>query len=90
MSLLEKLTVREREVMYYISQGRSNKEISLELGISIYTVHNHVQRIFSKLETRSRVEVARIYWLLSDQIDTVVNNNHRQLELGDGNINTGE
>jgi two-component system NarL family response regulator len=52
------LTVREREVLQLIAQGRSNKEIAGELKISERTVKTHVSNIFGKLELTDRTQVA--------------------------------
>ena len=52
------LTGREREVLLLIAQGRSNKEIGGELGISERTVKTHVSNIFGKLELTDRTQVA--------------------------------
>jgi len=52
------LTAREREVLQLIAQGRSNKEIGGELGISERTVKTHVSNIFGKLELTDRTQVA--------------------------------
>lgn len=43
------LSRREREVMDWLSEGKSNGEISIILGISPHTVKNHLDRIFKKL-----------------------------------------
>ncbi len=45
----ELLSRREREVMDWLSEGKSNEEISIILGISPHTVKNHLDRIFKKL-----------------------------------------
>lgn len=42
------LTVREREVLHLIAEGRANKEISTLLGISVRTVESHRARIMQK------------------------------------------
>lgn len=54
------LTPRELEVLRHLAEGRSNKEIARELGITGGTVKLHVRSILGKLEVRSRVEAAVI------------------------------
>jgi len=56
-----KLTHRESEIMGWICSGKTNVEIGLILDISTFTVKNHLQRIFKKLEVVSRSQaVAKI------------------------------
>jgi DNA-binding NarL/FixJ family response regulator len=55
---LARLTDREQEVALAIGQGRSNAEIASELYLSLPTVKAHVSRIFTKLETQNRVQIA--------------------------------
>lgn len=55
---LELLTTRELDVVKLISQGKNNKEISKALFITEGTVKNYVTRILSKLELKSRTELA--------------------------------
>ncbi len=43
------LSPREREVLRFIAQGRANKEIGAELGISTRTVEAHRQALMKKL-----------------------------------------
>lgn len=43
------LTTREREVLQLSAEGRSNKEVGSDLGISIKTVEKHRQSIMKKL-----------------------------------------
>jgi two-component system response regulator DctR len=59
-SRLERLTSRERDVMDLILQGRLNKIIADELGISMRTVEVHRSNVFSKMGVRSAVELARL------------------------------
>jgi DNA-binding NarL/FixJ family response regulator len=55
-----KLTKREQIVMDLVVQGKLNKEIAIELGISKNTVDRHLSTIYKKLRTRNRTEaVAR-------------------------------
>ena len=50
----EVLSAREREVMALIADGRSNRVIAAELGLSPKTVNRHVENIFDKLAVSSR------------------------------------
>jgi NarL family two-component system response regulator LiaR len=52
------LTEREREVLLLIAEGRSNKEISDELHISIKTVKTHVSNLLMKCELEDRTQLA--------------------------------
>jgi DNA-binding NarL/FixJ family response regulator len=54
----EPLSKRELEVLQYLAQGRSNKEIARALDISQSTVKNHVNSILGKLQVRNRTEAA--------------------------------
>jgi DNA-binding CsgD family transcriptional regulator len=48
------LTPREREVLAWISKGKSNFEIGAILGISAWTVKIHVGSILGKLNASTR------------------------------------
>lgn len=52
------LTLREREVLALIAQGRTNKEIGARLVISEHTVARHVQNMLGKLGLASRTALA--------------------------------
>ena len=52
------LTTRERGVLALIAQGRSNKRIALELGISEKTVKTHVGHVLAKLDVTDRTQAA--------------------------------
>jgi DNA-binding CsgD family transcriptional regulator len=54
----EDLSAREREVLRYVTQGMSNKEIGLALSLSPHTVKAHLRSILDKLHLRNRAEVA--------------------------------
>ncbi len=47
---------REKDVIKLLLQGKSNKQIALELGISNRTVEFHLGNIYSKLGVTSRTE----------------------------------
>lgn len=58
---LNKLTPREREVLDLLSKGYVDKEIAQAMGISIWTVHDHIKNIFERLHVRTRTEAAIRY-----------------------------
>ena len=60
--MVNKLSKRELEVLELISQGQRNADIAQALGISIFTVQNHVCRILLKLRVNNRAAAARKYW----------------------------
>ena len=43
-----------------LAEGRTNAEIAGSLGLSIFTVKNHVSSILMKLAVRTRTEVASV------------------------------
>ncbi|BBH18062.1 DNA-binding response regulator [Nocardioides baekrokdamisoli] len=55
---LAALTERELEVALAVARGLSNSEIARELYLSIPTVKAHVSRLFEKLSTTNRVQIA--------------------------------
>ncbi|WP_031169044.1 response regulator [Streptosporangium roseum] len=55
---LDQLTEREREVAIEVAKGSSNTEIATDLSVSVATVKANITRIFAKLGTDSRVDVA--------------------------------
>ncbi|MGC5011189.1 response regulator [Streptosporangium sp. DT93] len=55
---MARLTEREREVAVEVARGGSNAEIAERLHMSVATVKANVTRIFAKLGTENRVQVA--------------------------------
>ena len=56
--VFDSLTPREVEVLAHVSQGKANKVIAYELGISESTVKVFVRQILTKLSASNRTEVA--------------------------------
>lgn len=55
-------TPREQDVTAAVARGRSNKQIALGLGISPFTVQDHLKAVFTKVGVQSRGElVAALY-----------------------------
>jgi two-component system, NarL family, response regulator len=54
------LSAREVEILELLSKGLTNKAIGVALGISKYTVRNHVNRILEKLEVCDRTEASTV------------------------------
>ncbi|MHB8111683.1 MAG: LuxR C-terminal-related transcriptional regulator [Syntrophorhabdaceae bacterium] len=59
------LTRRELEVISFVCQGLSNREIADKLHISEYTVENHLRSVYPKMKVRNRTALARRVTLLS-------------------------
>jgi two-component system response regulator DctR len=57
---LETLSVREREVLDLILDGKMNKVIADKLGISMRTVEVHRAHIFDKMNVKTAVELAML------------------------------
>ena len=57
---LERLTVREREVLELVGRGASNEEIAKALNMSAATARTHVGRLLTKLDARNRAHLVVI------------------------------
>jgi two-component system response regulator DctR len=57
---LASLSAREREVLALVLEGRMNKVIADQLGISMRTVEVHRAHIFEKMGVKTAVELARL------------------------------
>ena len=66
------LTDRELEVLRLVAGGRSNREVSESLGVSVRTVETHLRHVYRKLGVSSRTEAAvaalRRSWLSLNDI----------------------
>ena len=51
------LTARETEIVVLVASGHTNQEISRALGLSPYTVADHLKSVFAKLDVASRGEL---------------------------------
>jgi len=68
----QQLHPRELEVLRVAARGLSNKEISHELSISVFTVQTHMVNILQKLDANSRTEAVlralKEGWLTMDDL----------------------
>jgi two-component system, NarL family, response regulator DevR len=57
----EQLSSQQRRVLALVADGKTNKEIAVELGLSPKTVKNYLSTVFEKLQVSRRSEaVARV------------------------------
>ena len=59
-ALFESLTPREREVMARVTRGLMNKEIAVDLGLSVITVKVHRGQVMRKMGVRTLADLVRI------------------------------
>jgi DNA-binding NarL/FixJ family response regulator len=64
---LPSLTLREREVVIRLAQGRTNRQIGTDLNVSPRTIEKHVERILAKLGAANRTVAALLAARASDQ-----------------------
>ena len=50
------LTKREKEILFHVSQGFTNREIASALDISEKTIEYHLNSVFTKTESSTRTE----------------------------------
>ncbi|AUN99701.1 DNA-binding response regulator [Bacteriovorax stolpii] len=53
------LTAREKEVLFHVSQGYTNREIASAFNLSEKTIEFHLKSIFTKTESSTRTEAVR-------------------------------
>jgi DNA-binding NarL/FixJ family response regulator len=53
------LSVREREVLQLVAEGKSSKEIANQLGLAVATVETHRRQIMDKLNLRTIAELTK-------------------------------
>jgi DNA-binding NarL/FixJ family response regulator len=84
---LERLSIRERQVLRLVALGYQNREIADALRVSEFTVKRHVQNILGKLDHPSRemAGAAYLYHLGFDATAAV----HRQPSMGRGVVKGG-
>ncbi len=60
-SQLDLLSAQERKVVALVAQGKTNKEIGLDMGLSDKTVKNYLSNVLDKLHYSRRSQVAAFH-----------------------------
>jgi DNA-binding NarL/FixJ family response regulator len=58
-SAFERLSVREREVLQLIAEGKATKEVAILLGVSVKTAETHRRNLMEKLNVSSIAELTK-------------------------------
>ena len=59
-SMEHKLTVRESQVLYWVSMGKTNEEVGEIIGARPLTIKKHLEHIYDKLGVPNRTAAARL------------------------------
>jgi FixJ family two-component response regulator len=59
----QRLTPREREVLTFLADGKSNKDIANALSLSVRTIETHRAHLMSKLNASSVSDVIKLHLL---------------------------
>ncbi|OEC37449.1 hypothetical protein A7D25_01940 [Pseudomonas sp. 21C1] len=62
------MTRREKDVMEHLVSGKTNKQIALALGISPYTVRDHLSSLMRKMDVESRTGLITEYLLSAREL----------------------
>jgi two-component system response regulator DevR len=60
-SKLELLSAQERRVLALVAQGKTNKEVAAEMGLSDKTVKNYLSNTLDKLKVNRRSQAVALY-----------------------------
>ena len=53
------LTAREEQILAFVAEGASHKEIAASLRLSTHTISNHIKNIYAKLHVNRRGDALR-------------------------------
>ena len=74
-ALLDALTEKQRQVIAFVSDGMTSKEIGRRLGISESAVNQRIETVRARLDGMSRAQIARLYRGQSTLVITIPTNN---------------
>ena len=75
MAVLNALTDKQREVLIYVSEGLTSKEIARKLTISESAVNQRIEMIRQRLGGLPRAQIARLYRRQSTLLMTIPTSN---------------
>jgi len=55
----ERLTSRERQILQMIAEGKINRKIAKQLGLSVKTVDTHRMRLMNKLDIHDQISLVK-------------------------------
>ena len=55
-----RLTARESEILWWVAEGKTNREIAIILGRSARTIQLHLNRVYRKLGVETRTAAAAV------------------------------
>jgi len=70
-ALLDRLTAKQKEVLSYVSDGLTSKEIGRKLGVSESAVNQRIETIRQRLGGMPRAQIARLYRRQSTLLITI-------------------
>ncbi|MDR6560597.1 MULTISPECIES: response regulator transcription factor [unclassified Arcicella] len=69
---LKSLTIRELEIFYHISSGKTEKFVAEELNLGINTVKTYKKRITEKMDLQGKHKIGHIALLLRKEIENTL------------------
>ena len=75
VALLDALTDKQSEVLVFVSEGLTSKEIARKLGISVSAVNQRIEVIRQRLGGLPRSQIARLYRRQSTLLLTIPTSN---------------
>ena len=60
-SLIDSLSAQESRVLALIAEGKTNKEVAMDMGLAEKTVKNYLSTVFEKLHVTRRTQAAALY-----------------------------